>query len=290
VAPVAAPPSPAATSHSLADYDAFVVASATNSPADADVYAIRFDPFSVDRITTDKRISSMGADDEHVMVAAGDEQIDKLAQVTGSGDLKSIPGLGRPHAFTPYLAGGVLYYRDVDDRGHNDQYRFLSWDLKKETGTLLYQSEENFGAAKPMTGGRMLLVTDDEEGNDQVAIRSKSGKLTEFPLHGVVSLVRAGRSWIATTLVGAGDQGGNQPEATVLVDPTTGRTKRIPGLQAICWNPAGTLLLARRTADLTNSQLVLLDPAHPDAPRRLQTVPGLAIFNGTWVRGGPAID
>jgi hypothetical protein len=276
--------------HDLASYDVFVLASADNTPAAADVYAIRFNPFAVDRITTDKRISSVGADDQHVVVAAGDEQIDKLAQVTGAGDLQPVPGLGRPHAFTPYLVDGVMYYRDVDDRGPKDQYRYFAWDLEKQTNKMLFQSSSDLGAAKPMADGRIVLVTADKQGQDQVALRSKSGKLTQFPLHGITALVRPGRSFIAATVSAAGDQGGDKTQGTVLVDPVTGKTTRIPGLQAICWSPNGTQLLARRTGDLTDSQLVLLDPRHPETPLTLATIPGLAIFSGAWVRGGPAVD
>jgi hypothetical protein len=141
-----------------------------------------------------------------------------------------------------------------------------------------------------MDDGRIVLITTDKRDEDQIAIRSRSGKLTQFPIHGTTSLVRPGRAFIAATLSGAGDRGGDKTEATVLVDPATGKTTRIPGLQAICWSPNGTQLLARRTGDLTDSQLVLLDPAHPEAPLRLATIPGLAIFSGSWVRGAPAVE
>lgn len=274
----------------LSSYDVFLLASAENRLSTSDVYAIRFNPFVVDRITTDKRISSMSADSRQILVAAGDEQIDKLAEVTASGDLQPIPGLGRPHAFTPYLSDGVLYYHDVDDRGPKDQYRFFAWNLADQTKKLLFRSTANFGGAKPMTGGRILYLTADKDDQDNVAIRSKAGRVMQFPLHGITSLVRPGRSLIAATMAGAGDGGGDKPEALVLLDPATGKTKRIAGLQAIGWNPSGTLLLARRIGTPTDSQLVLLDPAHPDAPVRLASVPGLSIFSGSWVRGAPAVD
>jgi hypothetical protein len=290
VAAISTAPTATAAGRDLGSYDVFVLASADNSVSTADVYAIRFDPFVVDRITTDKRISSMSADSRQILVAAGDEQIDKLAEVTASGDLQPIPGLGRPHAFTPYLSDGVLYYDDVDAHGPKDQYRFFAWNLANKTKKLLFQSTVDFGAPKPVTGGGILYLAEDTHDQDAIAIRSKAGRVMQFPLHGITSLVRPGRWLIAATMAGAGDGGGDKPEALVLLDPATGKTKRIAGLQAIGWNPSGTLLLARRIGTRTDSQLVLLDPAHPDAPVRLATVPGLSIFSGSWVRGAPAVD
>jgi hypothetical protein len=281
---------PTVAARDLASYDVFLLASTANSVSTADVYAIRFNPFVVDRITTDKRISSMSADGRHVVVAAGDEQIDKLAEVTGAGELQPIAGLGRPHAFTPYLSEGVLYYRDVDAHGPKDRYRFFAWNLADQTQKLLFESADNFGGAKPMMGGGITYLRADRADQDNIAIRSHTGQVTEFPLHGITSLVRPGRSLIAATLGAAGDGGGDKPEALVLLDPATGTIKRIAGLQAVGWNPDGTMLLARRIGTPTDSELVLLDPAHPDAPVRVATVPGLSIFSGSWVRGEPAVD
>jgi hypothetical protein len=50
------------------------------------------------------------------------------------------------------------------------------------------------------------------------------------------------------------------------------------------------MLLAPRIGTPTDSELVLLDPAHPEAPIELATIPGLSIFSGSWVRGGPNVD
>lgn len=265
----------------LASYDAFVLASAQNNPMFADVYAIRFTPFSIDRITTDKRASSIGADEKYVVVAAADEQIDKLAIVTSSGALKPIPGLGRPSAYTPTLRNGVMYYDDAQGDEARGENRFFTWDLSTRTKKLLFRTNEELGGAAPAGGGRLLLGKANEDRNDEVILRSRSGKLTRFPVGTGVGHTQIGRGLIAVTLIGPDEK----HEALLLLDPKTGKSRRLPGLELLCWNPSGTRLLARRTGDTTESRLVLLDPARPDAPTEVTTVPGLSIFGGVWVRG-----
>lgn len=269
----------------LMSYDAFVLGSAVDDPANADVYAIRFDPFAIDRITVDKRISYLGADETHLVVAAADENIDQLARVTGNGALEPIPGLGRPFAYSPRVFDGVLYYEDAQGDEKEGENRSFAWDLEKRTKKLLIQSTEEFGGTTPIGGGRFVYGKPSMDGQDAIVIRSKTGKLTTFQAGGDVSDGAVGRDLIALTLVGANDRFGDKPEALVLLDLDTGEKKRVPGLQVIAWNPAGTRLLARRTDAATDSKLVLLDPAKPDAAVDLQTVPGLAIYGGVWVRG-----
>lgn len=75
-----------------------------------------------------------------------------------------------------------------------------------------------------------------------------------------------------------------------LLDASNGKVKRVAGYQILCWSPDGTRLLAKRPGDATNTQLLLLDPAHPAAPIPVHDVPGLVIFGADWVRGAPALD
>lgn len=273
----------------LSSYDVFVLASAENNPLFADVYAIRFAPFAVDRITADKRVSSLGADEKHVMVAAADQDVDRLAQVTGTGELLPVPGLGRPFAYSPTVVGGVMYYEDfIETRDGTNLNRYLTWDLQQQRKTVLFRSEENIGSPRPTADGGLILGKPSEDGQDQVVLRNKSGQLTRLPLGGDATVIVHGERLIAATMVDAGDEAGTKPEAILLLDPKTGKKQRIEGLQVICWNPQGTRLLARRTASPTESRLVLLDPAKPNAPIEIATVPGLMIYSGTWVRGSAA--
>jgi hypothetical protein len=126
-------PAVTAMARDLLSYDAFVLGSADNNPLSSDIYGIRFTPLTIDRITTNKRVSSLGADANHLLVAAGDEDIDKLAEVTGSGELLPIPGLGRPHAFSPALRAEVMYFDDSEGDRASGINRYFAWDLNKRT-------------------------------------------------------------------------------------------------------------------------------------------------------------
>lgn len=268
----------------LTTFDAFVLASADNNRLFADVYAISFDPFSIDRLTTDKRVSILAADKQRVVVAAADQDVDRLAEVNGDGEPVPVSGLERPFAYSPSLRDGVMYFHDAQGDANDGKFRYYSWDTASRTKTLLFGSAENFGSPVPLSNGRFLITTTGADGDDRLAVRSKSGKLRELIPSGDAVEIQPGRNMIALTLVGAGDQFGDKPEALLLLDPETGKKTRVPGLQVVAWNPEGTKLLARRTDAPADSRLVLLDPAKPDPPMDVATVPGLVIYSGTWVR------
>jgi hypothetical protein len=279
-------PTPSAVARDLSTYDVFVLGSEENNPLFADVYGIRLEPFTVDRITTGKRVSSLGADEGTVIVAAADQDVDRLATVTGAGDLQPIPGLGRPHGFQPVVDQGVVYYQDIDDADRKDDHRFFAYDLAKQDKRLLFRTaEEVFGLA-PLPDGRLMYGDPKDEQSGDLVLRSKSGSTKRYYIDGYVGGAGdAGRKWLAVTLVGDEKVSGDRPVGLVLLDPATGKMKRVPDLQVIAWNPDGTRLLARRTTSTTDSALVLIDPAKPDSQIDVHTIPGLAIFGGAWVRG-----
>lgn len=279
-----APPPPVA--RDLAGYDAYVLASAENNYLFADVYAIRFQPFTIDRLTTGKRISRLGADRDHLLVAAADQDVDRLASVSGTGELLPVPGLGRPYAFAPNVVEGVMYYRDIDPVDREDDSRYFAYDLNERTNKLLFRSEKTQFDLTPLDDGRLISTTSSEDGPVRVLIRGKAGKQSSIALGaeggGGGEL---GRDWFAYPLVGADERGEDKAVGLALLDPETGTIKRVPGVQAVAWSPDGTRLLARRIGSTTDTALVLLDPAKPDAPVAVHTVPGLAIYSGSWVRG-----
>lgn len=84
-------------------FEVYAIGSDAGNVLFADVYGITLNPLRAYRITTDKRISALSADPDTVVVAAADEQIDKLAMVAEGGNLAPVPGLGRPHAFSPEI-------------------------------------------------------------------------------------------------------------------------------------------------------------------------------------------
>ena len=242
---------------------------------------MRFDPFTVERITTDKVVSALGADEQHLIVAAADEQVDRLAEVSGAGELGPVAGLGRPAGYSPTVRDGLLYFDDAAGKGAKGRYRFFTFDLAQQTKTMVYRSTKDLGAPKPMADGRLLVTVAGKAGQDRLAIRDKAGKLTALPTLGDIAVVRPGAELVAVTLVRGGADGASQ--ALLLFNPDTGEKQVIPDLQMVAWSPDGRHILARRTESPTDSRLVILDPTK--APVELGTIPNLAIYGGAWVRG-----
>lgn len=280
---------PASITRDLATYDAFVIASAENNILFADVYAVRFSPFTVDRITTDKRISSLGADADHVAVAAADTDVDRLALVNGDGTLTPVPGLGRPFAYNPHVADGVMFYEDIKGPEDNEINRYFRWNLAKQTKTTLFRSKEEFAGITPFSNRSFVFAgkTGQGTGEDAIVVRNRSGELTRYRVGGDSGSMSVGKNQVATNLLADGDGFNVGAESIVLITLANGKRTVVPGLQAICWTPDGTRLLARRTTSPTTSELVLLDPAKPDQLTEIGTAPNLVIYGGTWVRNNP---
>ncbi|MGQ0632597.1 MAG: hypothetical protein ACT4P1_16375 [Sporichthyaceae bacterium] len=259
-----------------------MLASAENNPLFADVYGLRFDPLSAERITTMKRISTMSADADHVVVAAADGDVDRLAVVSGDGTLVPVPGLGRPYAFSPFLSGDKLYYEIATE---DDASRSLAFDLQKKSKRIVFESKTLYGGY-PRRDGLVVFGKVTKPGEHSVAVvQMPNGERRELSFGAEVFGGADGKRWLASTINAPDNSFGDKPETLVLLNLRTGKTKRVDGLQAVCWTPDGTKLLARRVGDPLTSPLVLLDPNKPQDLVDLGTVPGLAIYSGTWVRG-----
>ncbi|MGQ0623183.1 MAG: hypothetical protein ACT4PP_00770 [Sporichthyaceae bacterium] len=281
-------PAPSSTALDLTSYDTIVIASAPRMPLFADLYGIRFSPFVMERITTDKRVSSLGAGPENIVVAAADQGADQLALVGADGTLRDVPGLGRPFGYNPHVADDTLFYEAIEREGEKLINRYFAWDFDRQRQTPLFDYTESLDGITPLSRGRFAFaIAGNDTTEDVVVVRAKNGALTRFGVGGQGIGLDVGRDLIATTLVGAGDRFGDTPETLVLLDRDTGETEQIPGLQAICWTPDGTRLLARRTTSTTSSELVLLDPAAPTALAVIGSVPNLVIYSGAWVRNNP---
>jgi hypothetical protein len=281
--PAAAPtPTPTAIGRDLASYDLFMMGSAQKASADSELYGIRFNPFRIERITTDKRIENFGADDQHLVAATRDGQVDELSEVTGSGELAPIPGLGQVRGSSPSLRDGRLYYRNAEGDAATGQYGYFSWDFAKETNAQLFNTPKDERPI-PAPGGRFVL-TRAQGGKEQLVVRDGKGELSRFPLPVAVDADRVGRDYAALTTV-AGAKA--LPTGLVLVHLATGKTARVPGVFVFCWSPDGTRLLAGRLTATEETQLVLVDPAKPDAtPTAIGTIP-FPVYEGVWVRGEP---
>lgn len=271
-------------------YDLIVLASAENNPLFSDVYGVTLNPLEVTRITEDKRVSAVDADESTIVVAAADGRTDRLAIVDGDGELAPIPGLGRPFAYSPVLTDdGDFYYSDFKVVGGNDVDRFWRWDAgKSERQQVLRSSLDVVG---PILGsgpkGRLGFVVDPGTASNAIAIGGLSGTGSQrFPVEGIMATTLWGKDFVAATIDGEGSSFGNRPAGLLLLNAKSGKQTRVPGYQAVAWSPDGTKLLVRSTDDLGSSVLSLLDPKDPSSMESVGTIPGLAIYSGAWV--GPS--
>lgn len=280
---------PEASAAPLSSYDLVVLASAENNPLFADVYGVTLDPLQARRITVNKRISTLDANAERIVVAAADGRTDRLAFVNQSGELEPVPGIGRPFAYAPaFTDDGGFYYSDFVVAKDEHINRFWRWDpVTTDKSKVLRTTRDLVG---PFVGThseqRVALGLRPGKQDNAIVVRDVAdGQEREFPINGVISGIEWGADLIALTLGGADSSFGDRPDGLVLLDPRSGKQVKVAGYQAVAWTADGRKLLVRATDDLKNSRLALLDPADVGAAQTLGTIPNLAIFDGAWVRG-----
>jgi hypothetical protein len=274
--------------HDFASYDLFMAGTGTGDPAETQLYGLHFSPFSIDRLSTDNRTRAFAADATHLLATFADGQVNKLAQVTSTGELAPIPGLGEPDALYPMLRDGVLYYGAADGDSTADPYRYHAWDLAGQHQTSLF----SYGAGeypKPAGDGRFALTRGNADGTDDLVVRDAKGQVARYPLHKKVGAVRVGQDYVAATTEAGGK---SLPDGLILVNLTTGKTTKVPTELVLGWSPDGTRLLTVQLAiaadDTQVSRLALVDPAKPDAPPQVVGTIPFPVYEGVWVRGEPA--
>jgi hypothetical protein len=283
-AQAAATPTPTTPGRDLTSYDLFMTGSAQKESADAELYGIRFNPFRIDRLTTNKQIQAFGADGQHVVAATRVGDVDELSEVTGQGELAPIPGLGQVRGSAPSLRDGRLYYRNAQGDAATGQYGYFVWDFAHQTSAQLFNASMDERPV-PAAGGRFVLTRDGAGGMKELVVRDGRGELSRFPLNVAVNADRVGRDYAALTTVSGVKA---LPNGLVLVNLVTGKIDRVPGVLVVGWSPDGTRLLGERRTPAGPTQLVLVDPAKPAAtPTAIGTVP-FPLFEGVWVRGEPA--
>lgn len=269
-----------------ARFDAYATGSVAGDIRNADVYGITFTPLRAYRLTVDKRISYLSADPERVVVAAADQGVDLLGQLGLHGQIVEIPGFGRPHAFGPELQhDGTVRFSDDEGSGPKDG-RYLSWDpATSKTRVLHRESSQVFGGTHAGPGGQFVYTygARTETGIDRVVVVSK-GRAKSFD----TAESTGGSSWGARFIsVRVLEPTGGFGPATglLLLDPGTGKRVEVPGWSPIAWSPDGNRLLVQRTGGAADapSELAVLDPENPTAPRSLGTVPYLTLYQGSWI-------
>ncbi|WP_344607152.1 hypothetical protein [Sporichthya brevicatena] len=268
----------------LHGFDIYAVGSADGNIVQADVYGITLSPLRAHRLTSARRISWLSADRGVVVVAAGDEQIDKLALLGVDGVLAPIPGLGRPAGYAPQVQpDGRIQFQD-DGAGDEVLYRYVSFDPNSGKTSVLYRSSKPFQIVAAGPKGTFVEVLRDPEGVDRVALLSPSGRRQAFPIAERIGSPKLGKAFIATGVYGSTAPGA-PASSLVLLDLGSEKTEVIDGWAPLTWTPDGTKLLVVRAGEarLPDAELAVLDPKDPKNPQVLGTIPGLTFFQADWV-------
>ncbi|MGQ0464317.1 MAG: hypothetical protein ACT4QG_03240 [Sporichthyaceae bacterium] len=286
----AAPPSRIPASTGSLDFDAYAVGSEQGQENSADLYGLRFNPLRVFRITTDKRVSTMAASTEQVVVAAADEQIDRLGVVAPDGSIGPVPGLGRPHAFSPeVLPNEVIRFEDSEGTGTNEA-RYLEWNPAASKQSVVRTAPAgSYGGFGSGLEGTIYRAFDDSTGQRKVTLLGGERERT-FALPPLAGAVRWGKTFLAVTVREPNSAGPPALVGFLLLDPKSGKRITVDGWSPVSWSPEGTALWVVRTGGAAEqpTELGVLEESNPTAVRSIGTIPYLGIYGGSWVKGTPA--
>ncbi len=271
----------AADAPPLSAFDIYAVGSGDGNVLFSDVYGITLNPLRAYRLTADKRVSWITANAGTVAVAAGDEQIDKLGLVQSDGVIAEIPGLGRPHAFSPeFQPDGTLRYEDLGT-GDTIVHRYMSYDPKSTKSTVLFETRDDtasIAAAGP--GGGFLSVVQTENRDDQILLMDFDGKRRAITVAPQIGSPVAGKGFVVSPVYRAGS---DVPASdTAVVNPRTGKVRMIEGWAVLGVTPDRTKFLAVRHLG-SDAELGVVDPTNPDTPQILGTIPRLTLYMASWV-------
>lgn len=268
----------------LHNFDIYAIASAEANELQADVYGLTVNPLRAVRLTTDKRVSWISADEDTVVLAAADEQIDKLGYLLDGGAIGPLGDLGRLVAYSPELQpDGTIRYQD-DGAGKASISRYMAYDPRTDRARVLFKSTKDLNVVAAMPGRKFLEVIHRDTAVDQVAVTTLRGGRRVFPIADRIASPIAGKKLVAVAAFTAADV--NLPaDATVILDPLTGKVGTVNGWAPLSWTPDGTKLLVVRAGEtrLPDAELAVLDPADPTKPEILGTIPGLTFFQAEWV-------
>lgn len=279
-----APAAMSSEAQRLQNFEVYAIASAEGNELQADVYGLTLNPLRAFRLTTDKRVSWLSADENTVVVAAADEQIDKLGYLLEGGSIGPLADLGRLVAYSPEIqSDGTIRYQD-DGAGDASINRYMAYDPEAGRTRVLYRTTKDLNVVAAMPGGKFLEVIHRDSAVDQVAVVSLQGGRRIFPVADRIASPIAGKTLVAVAAFTAADV--NLPaDATVILDPRTGRVRTVEGWAPLTWTPDGTKLLVVRAGETRrpDAELAVLDPGSPDRPEILGTIPGLTFFQADWV-------
>lgn len=212
---------------------------------DAGLYELQLWPVRMDPLTPVRRVSSIGACETRVIVAAAQAEVgynDRL-QVFSNGKFGPVEKLGSPHAFNPLLASDcrMLYLDFTEENGRHDQLHL--WNPSDGTDTVV-ASYPGIGAVTWGPAGQIALVerTESIQGKEQddlaLHILEKGiSRSIPLPAPGLSAFFWGATNWMAFWH----DNGDG--DATIFLQPDSGERHDLAGWAPRAWSPDGKRLL-----------------------------------------------
>jgi hypothetical protein len=214
------------------------------NPLDAGLYELRLWPVRLDPLTPVRRVSSIGACETRVIVAAAQAEVgynDHL-QVFSGGRFGPVENLGSPHAFIPTLAADCrMLYLDSTNPAEGGDARVHLWNPSDRTDTVL-ATYPGVGAMSWGPSGQFALLerTRSVQGKeqDEVAVhilKNSARRSLSAPAPRLSGLLWGAANWMAFS-------NGNA-DATIFLQPDTGERHDLADWAPRAWSPDGKRLL-----------------------------------------------
>ena len=217
---------------------------AGENPLDASIYELHLWPIELKGLTAVSRVSSIGACETRVVVAAAQAAVgynDHL-QVFSGGRFGPVDSLGSPHAFNPTLAPDCrMVYFDSTNPAEGGDARVHLWNPADRTDTIVGVFPGVGGTSWGPAGQIAVLErTRAVEGSkqDDIAVQIlKDGirRTLPAPAPRLLGVYWGAANWMAFSS-GNGD-------ATIFVQPDTGERHDLAGWAPRAWSPDGKRLL-----------------------------------------------
>lgn len=210
----------------------------------ADLFVASFGPAHYERLSTDRRVTTVGGCPGRVVVAAPQPDVGDTLREFKNGQLVPAGFLSDPAGSNPHLSPDcrLLFSRRHPDAGggtFNDVNLF-----DPTTGKVTpVASGPTVAGASWGPGGEILVLRREPAGPRLQLIKPGQSAVELFPAVPDVTNPQWGRTgWIAMAAYAAG---GRRPSATLFLNPTTGEQTTFYGWLPLAWSPDGTELLVR---------------------------------------------
>jgi len=253
------------------------------------LYELGFSPPAIRLLTETARVSSVGACDGRVVVAAGQPEVgfsDHIQELRNR-QLVPLDGLGSTAGFQPELDPECRVAYTWLDRATDALVGELRvWDPAQKVGRTLYRAQPGDAPLiSPDWGprGEVAAVRLDPkqagplpEGTPPgrpaaIIVVHPDGSVSEIDLGGDPGALAWGKKWMAVH---------EEEQGTIFVDPASGARSVLPRWRPVAWSPDGDQLLVKDAA--TRRILGLVDASDLSSVQEVGRVSG-PVFDVDWL-------